>query len=161
MKELGYRPDANARSLKRDKSGLIGLILPNPINPEFTALISYIESMLYERGYSVLLNFTYDNRFIEQKSLEKCLEQRVDGIILLPVINSRKSLLDTIGDVPIVVVSPREDALSNGDVIFLDYSQAFEEAIEFFDKQCLKGIGMILDGSYLFNEKIIDIYKRN
>ncbi|HLR36120.1 MAG TPA: extracellular solute-binding protein [Tissierellales bacterium] len=161
MKELGYRPDANARSLKRDKSGLIGLILPNPINPEFTALISYIESMLYERGYSVLLNFTYDNRFIEQKSIDKCLEQRVDGIILLPVINSRKNLISSKGNVPILVVSPREDALINGDAIFLDYAHAFEETINFFKEQSLDNIGMILDGSYLYNEKLIDIYKKN
>ena len=158
MTELGYRPDANARSLKRDKSTLIGIILPNSINPEFASFISHVESMLYERGYGILLNFTYDNRFIEQKAIEKCLEQRVDGIILLPVINSRKDLFPNRRNTPILIVSPREDASLNGDAIFLDYSQAFQQTMDYFNSNGKKDIAMILDGSYLYNKKIIDIY---
>lgn len=158
MTELGYRPDANARSLKRDKSALIGIILPNSINPEFASFISHVESMLYERGYGILLNFTYDNRFIEQKAIEKCLEQRVDGIILLPVINSRKDLFPNRRNTPILIVSPREDASLNGDAIFLDYSQAFQQTMDYFNSNGKKDIAMILDGSYLYNKKIIDIY---
>ncbi|WP_158587494.1 extracellular solute-binding protein [Neobacillus notoginsengisoli] len=160
MKELDYRPDANARSLKMEKSSLIGLILPNSTNPEYSSLIFHVETMLNERGYSVLLLFTHNNRLLERKAIDKCLEQRVDGIILLTVIPRKKDLVDGQVETPIIVVSPREDAILKGDAIFLDYSKAFEQTMNYFNRHAKKNTAMILDGSFLYNEKIIEIYNK-
>lgn len=158
MKELGYRPDANARSLKREKSSLIGLILPNSTNPEYASFIFHIETLLYERGYSILLSFTQNNRLLEKKAIDKCLEQRVDGIILFSVLKRKKELVPGQVVTPIILISPGDEPQVNGDLIVLDYSHAFEEIMDYFDRHNRKNVAMILDGSFLYNEKIIDMY---
>lgn len=85
----------------------------------------------------------------------------MDGFILLPVINSDKDLLPAQVEIPIIVVSPRDDTLIDGDAIILDYTRALEHTMNHFDHHGKKRVAMILDGSFLYNEKIIDIYNKH
>lgn len=75
MKELGYRPDANARSLKSEKSGLIGFVLPNSTNPENASLLSHIQSKLSEKGYSILLFFHKITSCLRKRQLKNALKK--------------------------------------------------------------------------------------
>ena len=52
VSELGYRPNALARSLRRGETQTIGLILPDSANPYFAELGRAIESAAFRLGYS-------------------------------------------------------------------------------------------------------------
>ncbi|GAA3031739.1 LacI family DNA-binding transcriptional regulator [Microbacterium dextranolyticum] len=79
--ELGYRPDAIARSLIGRKSGLVGVVVPTVADPFFGELVSAIERSLAEHGYKTLLCDCQQNAEREAEYLDLLQANRVDGII--------------------------------------------------------------------------------
>ena len=55
MKQLNYQPNEMARSLSKQKSNTIGLIVPHIMHPYFAKMISCIESAAYKNGFKILL----------------------------------------------------------------------------------------------------------
>jgi len=54
-KELNYRPNRVARSLRAQKSNVIGLIVSDIQNPFFTLISRAVEDAAYEQGMSIFL----------------------------------------------------------------------------------------------------------
>lgn len=82
IKEEGYVPNIRARSLKTNRSNILGLLIPSIKNPFFTEIVRGVEDTAYDLGYSVILCNTYDNFDKETKYLNTLHELRVDGIIV-------------------------------------------------------------------------------
>jgi LacI family transcriptional regulator len=82
--ELGYAPDGVARSLKRGRTQLVGLIVADITNAFFTELVHVIEAAIQDAGYSVLLCDTDENFEKEREYLRILRTHRVDGVILAP-----------------------------------------------------------------------------
>jgi len=53
--EMGYEPNSVASGLKRGKTSLIGLIVPDITNPFFTEFVNLVQRDAMQAGYSVLL----------------------------------------------------------------------------------------------------------
>ena len=51
MKELDYMPNELARNLYRNKTNIIGIIIPHIDHPFFSTFVKYTEKFLYELGY--------------------------------------------------------------------------------------------------------------
>ena len=84
-KELNYKPNYVARSLKKGKTNTFGLILPDITNPYYPKLAKYIESSTAKRGYMVLL-CNSDNQVKKEKQFVEMLKARnVDGVLVAPV----------------------------------------------------------------------------
>ena len=81
--ELGYSPNAIARSLRQKNTRMIGLIVPDSSNPFFAEIAKGVEDAGYERGYSVIL--CNSNASIERELvyLDLLRSKRVDGIIFI------------------------------------------------------------------------------
>ena len=58
---LDYRPNRIARSLRRQSTETIGLIVSDIENPHFTRAVRTIENAAYEQGYRVILCNTDEN----------------------------------------------------------------------------------------------------
>jgi DNA-binding LacI/PurR family transcriptional regulator len=83
-----YRPNAMARNLARQQSGVIGFILPDVSHPFYGGAFLGAENQAVERGYSLLLGNTLNDRaghvtHVESRLLEVMLEKQVDGIIMM------------------------------------------------------------------------------
>lgn len=81
MHELGYRPNAIARTLKGQRSQTIGLIFPTVANPFYAELVYRLESLLADAGYRVILCNSEDHPELEERYLDMLLANQVDGII--------------------------------------------------------------------------------
>ncbi|WP_237200220.1 LacI family DNA-binding transcriptional regulator [Rothia nasimurium] len=81
MKQIGYRPNAIARSLQGQKSQLIGLIFPSVANPFYGEMAYRIESHLADHGYKTILCNSNDHPESEQRYLDMLLANQVDGVI--------------------------------------------------------------------------------
>lgn len=81
--DLGYQPNAIARSLKQSRTGIIGVIVPDISNPYFMSIIREIERVVSPK-YHMLLSSSDDMPEKEVSYLEIFQEQRVDGIVLAP-----------------------------------------------------------------------------
>ncbi|WP_052961241.1 LacI family DNA-binding transcriptional regulator [Leucobacter sp. Ag1] len=82
--ELGYRPNALARSLATARTHTLGLLLPESANPYFARLSSAIEDAAFEDGFAVLLGNGVDSTARELGYVRAFLDRRVDGIIAVP-----------------------------------------------------------------------------
>src|SRR5215468_7950234 len=80
--ELGYRPNALARSLVSGKSSTVALIIPQITDPFFPEVMLGVENVARQHGYSVFLCNTEDDPEQELFYVDVLATKRVDGIIL-------------------------------------------------------------------------------
>lgn len=80
-RELNYRPNAIALSLLNKKTNIIGVLIPEIVQPFYSQAISGIEEEAISAGYNVMI--CQSNESLErEKNVLKALENsRVDGII--------------------------------------------------------------------------------
>ncbi|WP_341913798.1 LacI family DNA-binding transcriptional regulator [Ferrovibrio terrae] len=144
IESLNYAPRAAARSLRKQSSGLLGLIVADITNPFFTELVQAVEGIASQQGFSVLLCNSDEDPAREEKHLQVLRSQWVDGIILATtgdVSLSRSSLLSQIR-VPVVLVDRAFDGLGL-DAVVLDNRLAAHQATEHLIRRGHRRIGLL------------------
>jgi LacI family transcriptional regulator len=105
MRDLNYQPSALARSLRRQETQTIGLLVPQIDHPFFGTLSFAIEKTLFADRYRMLLCSAEENLEKEDIYVEMLLRQRVDGVIFVPTGHSASNLRRLIEQkVPVVLV---------------------------------------------------------
>lgn len=82
MKQLNYQPNELARSLYRQKSNIIGVIVPTVSHPFFGELVSSIEYYACKAGYKLLLCNSHLEAEKEKDYIDMLRRNQVDGIIM-------------------------------------------------------------------------------
>jgi LacI family transcriptional regulator len=82
IRELGYRPDRLARSLRTKQSHTVALIIPDITNPYYPVLARGLEDGLASAGYRTFVCNTDALRDRELEFLGDLTARRVDGIAL-------------------------------------------------------------------------------
>lgn len=83
IEEMRYVPSAVARSLKNDKTNIIGVLVPNSSNPYFAELIRWIEDAAFESGYHIILCNAHGDAHKQTVYLRLLMEKRIDGLVLI------------------------------------------------------------------------------
>lgn len=83
IEELDYIPNEMARSFKKQKTKLIGLMVPMINHPFFAEITYYIEDELFNNGYKLMLCSSSTNREKEIEYLQMLKKNQVDGIITI------------------------------------------------------------------------------
>lgn len=100
--ELGYITDNRARVLRTNRSGYLGLIIPDVRNGFFAGLTNAIEKRLSTTGQTMLFGISDEHADKEERYLRVFRQQRIDGLIVLPA--GAPSLTDFARRVPMVVL---------------------------------------------------------
>ena len=79
--ELGYQPNAIARSLISNRTNMIGIVMADLINPFYPAVLDLFVRSLQEQGQKSLLLMASRDQQIDDV-LPQFLEYQVDGIII-------------------------------------------------------------------------------
>ena len=104
IEELGYRPNAIARSLATNRSHTRGLLLPDSSNPYFAEPSSAIEDAAFAVGYTVLLGNGGGEPERELTYVRTFLDRKVDGVIVCPDDDSSHAYEELIrARIPVVV----------------------------------------------------------
>ncbi|MGB1286485.1 MAG: LacI family DNA-binding transcriptional regulator [Aggregatilineales bacterium] len=82
MKDLNYHPSSLARNLKRQRSMVVGVMVPMLEHPTYGQMAAAIERKLFDAGYHALICSSEDDEERERAYLEMLLRQRVEGIII-------------------------------------------------------------------------------
>lgn len=85
-KQLGYIPCKNARSLAQKRSGLIGMIVPNISNANYSSLVQLAENSLLEKGFQMILATSRSEASYERDMIEQFISFRTEGVIIYPSI---------------------------------------------------------------------------
>ncbi len=105
MQTLNYKPSALARSLRRQETLTIGVLLPQLDQPFFSTLTFAIEKTLFDRGYRTLICSSEESDAREASYIDMLLRQRVDGVIVVPTGRSAENIAHLVeARVPVVLV---------------------------------------------------------
>ncbi|WP_102193403.1 LacI family DNA-binding transcriptional regulator [Microbacterium aurantiacum] len=81
-KRLNFTPNRTARTLRRQSSEVIGLIIPDIENPYFTEMARGVEDVASEAGYSVVLCNSDAQVEKEATYLQIAIAEHMSGIII-------------------------------------------------------------------------------
>ncbi|SBT65865.1 transcriptional regulator, LacI family [Micromonospora sediminicola] len=102
--ELGYTPNLSARHLRRGRTGLIALAIPELTNPYFAELADVAIREAAGLGYTLLMENTAGERTEELTLLDGAQRHIIDGLILSPVAIGRNEVLGRRAQLPLVLI---------------------------------------------------------
>lgn len=80
-KEMNYRPNPFAMSLRRNAPRIIGVIVPDIVTHFFSSILSGIEDTAVCQGYFVIITTSHESYEHEKRSIENLVNMRVEGVI--------------------------------------------------------------------------------
>ncbi|MDO7854106.1 LacI family DNA-binding transcriptional regulator [Hymenobacter convexus] len=84
VKEVGYKPNQLAKSLRTGKTHVIGLVVEDIANPFFATVAALIERQAFERGYRIIYCSTNNDPARARELITMFQERHVDGYIVVP-----------------------------------------------------------------------------
>jgi len=128
-KKLGYKPNAIARMLITQRSGMVAVIISSISNLVYPELLSRVTDRLSDRGQRVLL-FTLD----ESSQLDDLLEQiwtfQVDGVIALTAHFDHRNIAQFEDhDIPVVLYN-RQAPDHPVNTVCVDHAQGIHQLID-------------------------------
>jgi len=108
VETLGYRLNATARSLRRGRTGMISLIVPELDQAYFAELAQEVIDAAEQHGLTVLVETTSGVRERELEALSGVRRQLVDGAIFDPLALSPTDAPRLAGGLPLVIIGERQ-----------------------------------------------------
>ncbi|MEO8285981.1 MAG: LacI family DNA-binding transcriptional regulator [Chloroflexota bacterium] len=145
MEALSYQPNPAARSLRSNRSRIIGLLISDIQNPFFMGLIRGVEDEALKHEYSVILCNSNENTQRERQYLDVLYMERVAGVIVVPTSeNLGEEALKRFRErgVPVVAVDRRVKD-KNIDAVLSDSLRGAHEAVGHLVANGYRHIGMI------------------
>ena len=117
IKELGYVTNELAKGLKKSKSNVIGVMIPDIDAGYYSEIVKGAEKNLRKNGYMTFLCNTFYERELENKYLSTLIQYNVAGIIIgygFVDVNAYTTILNL--NIPVVAIDDRPEV--EGKTIF-------------------------------------------
>ncbi len=126
-KELGYRPNLGARSLRGGKTGLIGLAVPNLRIAYFAEIAHSVIEAANTLKWTILIDQTDGLVAKEKEVISGIRPHLIDGLIYSPIQLSGDELVNSAEDLPIVLIGENNQQ-NKFDYVSIDNIQAAKDA---------------------------------
>lgn len=83
IEKTGYKPNQVARSLKKQKTNTLGIMIPDISDPQYTDIVRGAEDTTKMYNYNIILMNTDLSLEKEKESLDVLIEKQCDGIIYI------------------------------------------------------------------------------
>ncbi len=131
-RRLGYRPNPLARSLRSQRSNIVGVMVFDITDPFCTPILRGLENALYQASYLSLLADAHNEPHRFERYLEMLLDRRVEGLIVIAnwLVTDIKVLADlTEKQVP-TVIAGRAFEIENVSTVSVDNEGGAALALE-------------------------------
>src|SRR4051812_7067151 len=131
IRDIGYKRNAIARSLRLGTTRTIGLTVADITNPFFTDVVSVVQDVLHRAGYAVMLCCNEENIDVQDEQVRLLLDRMVDGLIIAPAgddANLKRILAGT--TIPVVLIDRVCDGVE-ADQVVLDNRRAVFDATSY------------------------------
>lgn len=150
IQSLGFKANVIARGLKTNKTMTVGVLIPSLENTFATSIVSHIERILLQSGYSTIICDYNQDTDLENRKFDFLLEKSVDGIIIMPLgITAEKIQKAVENDIGIVLIDRQIKDLEC-DVVLVDNLNASYNAVEKLITMGHKEIGIICGPQNIF-----------
>lgn len=129
--EMGYTPNAVARSMVMKRTNIIGLIVTSIDNPFMSEMTAHLEIYARQCGYNLMVcNSSYDPA-LEKEVFSLLVGRKVDGIIMIPVGSESYDALKTqTAQVPTVFIGENMMDLPEN-YVSVDNTAGMQQATEY------------------------------
>lgn len=143
VEKLNYKPNKFAHALRKQRSDIIGVVVPDVSNPYFATLIRGAETYLHETNKSALICDTNSKTEQEGEYVNTLLRERVDGVILVSSGEDSKQLEVLLkNDIPLVAAD-RDPHLDNISKVLAHNSHGGELATNHLIEKGYKSFGFV------------------
>lgn len=142
VRELNYKPNLAARSLKKGGSRLIGLVLPDISNPYFPEAVKYLEMAAAKAGYSLILCDALGDEQKETEYFNNLKQLCVDGILYISSTERIDHIRPYIGELPLVILNRTFEV--EVPCINIDNKQAAAQALTYFMEQGHRKVSLFI-----------------
>jgi LacI family transcriptional regulator len=104
VKELNYKPNYFAQSLRKSKTHTIGLLVPHINNPFFANIANVVIREAQKFNYMVILIDTMEKGVLEDDAVDTMLSRNIDGLIIVPSGEDPQKLESISLETPIVLI---------------------------------------------------------
>lgn len=135
-KKHHYQPNQLAQSLQKKRSSTIGVIVPEIRHHFFSTVISGIEEIAYEHGYTIMVCQSNETLSREILNTQALISNRVAGLII--AISSETTSFDHLSGVlnqgiPVVQFDRVVEELPTSKVVVDDYKAAYEAVVHLIE----------------------------
>ncbi|WP_413254087.1 LacI family DNA-binding transcriptional regulator [Streptomyces decoyicus] len=130
IEELGYRPNAAARSLVARRTHTVGVLLNDMRNPWFVEVLDGLNSLLQAHGLRMLMADGRLDRRAGQDFARTFQELRVDGIVVVGTLPDTDGLAEAAERLPTVIAGNHEPRLPRVDLVANDDERGARLATE-------------------------------
>src|SRR6478752_456094 len=145
--ELGYQPNAVARSLTLRRTHTLGVVIPDLMHSFFVEIVAGLETIASARGYGLLLCSSNEDPAKERAEIDMLRQRQVDGIVLASVNASGNTdllqRLDSLG-IGLVMIDRDDHPVVKCDRVVTDDVQVGQLATTHLIEQGRKAIAHIL-----------------
>ncbi|MEW1659119.1 MULTISPECIES: LacI family DNA-binding transcriptional regulator [unclassified Streptomyces] len=128
--ELGYRPNAAARSLVARRTHTVGVLLNDMRNPWFVDVLDGLNSLLHAHGLRMLMADGRLDRHAGQEFARTFQELRVDGLVVVGTLPDTEGLAEVAERLPTVIAGNHEPRLPRADIVANDDERGARLATE-------------------------------
>ena len=131
-RRLGYRPNPLARSLRSQRSNIVGVMVFDITDPFCTPILRGLENSLYQANYLSLLTDAHNEPHRFERYLEMLLDRRVEGLIVVAnwLVMDIKLLADLTGRQVPTVIAGRSQEIESVSTVSVDNESAAAMALE-------------------------------
>ena len=149
---MGYRPNIAARSLRMQRTSLLGVIVPNISNPHFSDALRAMQTVSDAGGYTLLVINTDGDDEKTDEAMRSLLSRQVDGVVLIPSRNTTSKTLDDllISGTPVVAMDRRIQNESRIDNVTVNVRKGTSEAVRLLANRGRKRIAFIAGPSNIW-----------
>jgi LacI family transcriptional regulator len=126
MRALGYVPNIAARTMRTNRTKIVGLLLPDLANTVFIHVAKAAERLLGLAGYTLFIYSSERSPAREIQFLQLASQYRMDGLIVSLSDESNLAVITALqaSESPLVLLD--RDTPLTADVVFSDHAQAMQ-----------------------------------
>lgn len=142
-RKLNYQPNSAARTLRKGRSLVIGVILSDISNVFYGEIARQMEDIAFKHGYTVLFGSSDESPEKFDRIVRTFLDKGVEGFIVVPCEGAERSLRHVMNvGVPFVIID-RKDIDIPAPKIVLDNEGAMMNAVSILAERGLRKVEMM------------------
>ncbi len=153
-KQVNYKPNYIAQSLKNQKTKTIGVIIPDIVHHFFTKVIKGIENLANRKGYNIIIGLSNESLSNEIVNMEMLTNGSIDGLIISVSRETMQKqnyhhIYETLNQgIPIVMFDRIIDKISC-DKVTIDDKKSTQNAVDKLIQNGAKKIAIITTKDYM------------
>jgi DNA-binding LacI/PurR family transcriptional regulator len=88
IRSMGYQPSALAQGLRKNRTNMLGMVIPDITNPFFPAVVRGVEDVAYKRSFRVILCNADNDPSKEASYVRELRSYHIAGLLIIPSVGA-------------------------------------------------------------------------